>query len=112
MFKPLFLLTALLTVSHAFTSPAIVTKSCASASTSLHAIEKSGASAIDSFVDDIKVRIRIAQESNAAGADFKQTVANVVAGEYDTSEVKANVEELINSAPCGKFSKSILYTFT
>lgn len=63
--------------------------------------------ASNSLVDDLKVRFRIMQESSASGSGFKQTVANVIAGEYNEAEVKAEVEELINSAPCGKLRNII-----
>jgi hypothetical protein len=35
------------------------------------------------LLDDLKIRFRIFQESNAAGSDITQTLANVLAGEYD-----------------------------
>lgn len=60
-------------------------------------------SPIDKFIEDIKMRIRIAQSSNASGASAKQTIADVLAGEYDINAVEQRVEEDINSAPCGKF---------
>jgi len=62
-------------------------------------------SPIDKFIEDIKMRIQIAQKSNAAGASPKQTIADVLAGEYDVTAVEQRVEEEINSAPCGKFVK-------
>lgn len=65
-------------------------------------LDTDSASPIDAFVDDLKVRLRIFQESNASGSSFKQTVANVIAGEYDEAEVQDQVDALINSAPCGK----------
>ena len=50
------------------------------------------------------MRLRIFQESNASGSSFKQSVANVLAGEYDEDQIKTDVDELINSAPCGKIT--------
>ena len=67
-------------------------------------LDDTSTSPIDAFIADAKVRFRIAQESNAEGASFKQTLANVIAGEYDEEKVKMEMEELINSAPCGKFT--------
>lgn len=64
----------------------------------------SSGSPVDAFLDDLKVRFRIFQESNASGSGFKQTVANVIAGEYDEEGVQNEVEELINSAPCVMFT--------
>mmetsp|Transcript_31199 Transcript_31199/g.41284 ORF Transcript_31199/g.41284 Transcript_31199/m.41284 type:complete len:211 (-) Transcript_31199:293-925(-) len=61
-------------------------------------------SAIDSFVSDIKLRFRIFQESQAAGENFKQSVASVLAGEYDKDEIRAKVEEMSKSAPCVMFT--------
>lgn len=66
--------------------------------TNLNAAEEDS----NAFVDDLKTKYRIYQESNASGASFKQTIANVIAGEYNKAEVKAEVEESINSAPCGE----------
>jgi hypothetical protein len=60
-------------------------------------------SPFDKFIDDIKMRIRIAQDSNASGSSAKQTIADVLAGEYDVAAVEARVEEEIKSAPCGEF---------
>ena len=65
----------------------------------------SSSSPIDAFVDDVKLRFRIFQESNASGSSLKQTVANVIAGEYDEAAVRDEVEELIQSAPCGKWKE-------
>lgn len=73
-----------------------------STSTELHAIEPAGGSPIDAFVDDIKMRIRIAQESNAKGVGTKQVIADVLAGEYDKASVAEKINELKASAPCGK----------
>jgi glutaredoxin-related protein len=58
---------------------------------------------IDRLVEDVKTKVRIAQESSASGADFKQIIADVLAGEYDADAVNAKLDELINSAPCVMF---------
>jgi hypothetical protein len=68
----------------------------------LHSIEPAGNSPVDAFIDDIKMRISIAQESNASGASGKQTLASVIAGNYDEVAVEQNIDEAIASAPCGK----------
>ena len=60
-------------------------------------------SPIDGFLEDIQMRIRIAQESNAAGNPGKQVLADILAGEYDANEVESKIEEAIASAPCGEF---------
>ena len=60
-------------------------------------------SPIDAFLEDIKTRIRIGQESNAAGFGGKQVMADVIAGEYDEDSVRIKLNEQINSAPCGTF---------
>lgn len=61
-------------------------------------------SPVDKFIEDIKMRIRIAQESNASGASAKQTIADVLAGEFDVTDVEAKVDEEIKSAPCVMFT--------
>ena len=68
----------------------------------LHSIEPAGKSPVDDFIDDIKIRISIARESNASGASSKQTIASVLAGEYDEAAVEEKIDEAIASAPCGK----------
>jgi len=64
--------------------------------------EVSSSSPMDSLVDDVKVRFKILQESNQSGSSFKQTLANVIAGEYDAAPIQDEIEELISSDPCGK----------
>jgi len=68
----------------------------------LNSIEPAGKSPIDDFVEDIKMRLRIAQESNASGVSTKQTLADVIAGTYDSEAIEAKIDEDIASAPCGK----------
>lgn len=55
-------------------------------------------------IEDVKsafqMRFRIFQESQKEGADFKQSLANVIAGEYDKDAVLAKTKEYIDSAPC------------
>ena len=107
MKKSILILTSLLSfdcmsLNHAFMVP---TKSANfHRQIQLHAVETGETSSIDSFLDDLKMRLRIFQESNASGSSFKQSVANVLAGEYDEDQIKTDVEELINSAPCGKIT--------
>lgn len=113
MFRSLLLLVVnLLTldITHAFMTiaPRISTANHHRIAVQLNAseLDKSGESSspIDSIKDDLQMRFRILQESNASGSDFKQTIANVLAGEYDEKEVLSEVEELINSAPCVMFN--------
>eukprot|EP00591_Stephanopyxis_turris_P006253 CAMPEP_0195526482 /NCGR_PEP_ID=MMETSP0794_2-20130614/27583_1 /TAXON_ID=515487 /ORGANISM="Stephanopyxis turris, Strain CCMP 815" /LENGTH=148 /DNA_ID=CAMNT_0040657177 /DNA_START=235 /DNA_END=681 /DNA_ORIENTATION=+ len=47
---------------------------------------------------------RIFRESTAAGDDFKQAVANALAGEYDKEEFRAKLDEITQSAPCVVFT--------
>ena len=66
-----------------------------------------------SFVDTIQTAFKIAQESNAAGNDFKQVVADVLAGDdFDRDAVSQTIEETIASAPCGKSSRTHNSRFT
>lgn len=58
----------------------------------------------NSFMDALKVRYNIAQKSRDEGASVKQVLADVLAGEYDSGAVKAEVEEAIKSAPCVMFT--------
>ncbi len=90
----------------AFVTPAATVK-LSYRQTKLNASGIEQSSPIDSFVEDLKMRFRIFQESNAAGSSFKQTVANVIAGEYNQAEVRAEVDELIDSASCGKFTTDV-----
>jgi len=61
-------------------------------------------SPVDAFLNDIKMRIRIGQESNAAGFGGKQVLADVFAGEYDEIVMTSMIDEEINSAPCVMFT--------
>lgn len=58
----------------------------------------------DDVMDDLKMRIRIFQESQKAGSDFKQSIANVLAGDYDQDAAKAEAMEFIQSAPLVMFT--------
>lgn len=68
----------------------------------LYSMVPSDENAFDKFIDNVKMRARIAQESNKAGASPKQTIADVLAGEFDQASVEAKIEEAIASAPCGE----------
>eukprot|EP00957_Ditylum_brightwellii_P167201 12728460-Ditylum_brightwellii.AAC.1 len=95
--------------AHSFTIPSAVSQSSPvqrrTATTSLQA-EPVGSenSAVDSFVESIKRSVRIIQDSQAEKADFKQIVANVLAGDYDSASTRKKVEELVASAPCVVFT--------
>ena len=56
-----------------------------------------------SFVDVVQKSFAIARESASSGADFKQIIANVLAGEYDADAVNAKLDDLIASAPSVMF---------
>lgn len=58
---------------------------------------------LSSLKESFDRSLRIAQESSADGAGFKQIVASVLAGDYDASSVNGNIDSLINSAPCVMF---------
>lgn len=67
-----------------------------------------GDSSVDDVIENIKENVqrkyRIVQESQQAGAGFKQIIANVLAGDYDQAQVKMKIDELIRSAPCVMFT--------
>lgn len=54
--------------------------------------------------EDLKVRLGIFQESQAQGDNFKQSMANVLAGEYDSTATRAKIDEYIQSTPCVMFT--------
>ena len=56
------------------------------------------------ILDKLQTSYRIFQESKAAGADFKQAVADVIAGEYDVEAVSSEVKTLAESAPVVLFT--------
>lgn len=62
--------------------------------TAFHATEEDA-----SFMDNMQLRWKIGQESRAEGADFKQVVADVLAGEYDAEPIEQQIESEIPSAP-------------
>eukprot|EP00527_Entomoneis_sp_CCMP2396_P002750 CAMPEP_0198143536 /NCGR_PEP_ID=MMETSP1443-20131203/8497_1 /TAXON_ID=186043 /ORGANISM="Entomoneis sp., Strain CCMP2396" /LENGTH=216 /DNA_ID=CAMNT_0043806787 /DNA_START=71 /DNA_END=721 /DNA_ORIENTATION=+ len=68
----------------------------------LKAVEE--ASFVDGIVEKLQTSLRIAQDSNAKGYDFKQTLANVLAGEYDEAAIQAQIDADIASAPCVMFT--------
>jgi len=107
MIKAILSLFLLLNHAEAFV-PAPIRSTGTTASTGinteLYSIEPAGGSPIDGFVDDIKMRIRIAQESNAKGLGTKQVIADVLAGEYDDGSIVEKINELKVSAPCVMFT--------
>jgi len=54
--------------------------------------------------ESLSRRVKIFQDSRAAGASNKQAIASVVAGEYDEESVKAEMSALIGSAPAVMFT--------
>lgn len=52
----------------------------------------------------LQMRLKILKDSQDRGDDFKQTLANMIAGEYDEEEVRLQVNEIIDSAPAVMFS--------
>ena len=72
--------------------------------TTLEATADDGeASFVDGFVSSIQRSLEIAQKSASEGADFKQIIADVIAGEYDAEAVNAKLDQLIASAPAVMF---------
>lgn len=59
---------------------------------------------LDGIVENFKASLKIAQDSNAQGYDIKQTLANVLAGEYDEAAVQAEIDAAVASAPCVMFT--------
>lgn len=60
--------------------------------------------ALDLLNQDLQMRWKIFQDSNEKGYNFKQSMANVLAGEYDQEKARKEVEELSVSAPCVIFA--------
>ena len=60
--------------------------------------------AIENIKEDLQKVSRIIQDSQQEGAGVKQILANVLAGDYDASQVKTKVEASVNSAPCVIFT--------
>jgi glutaredoxin len=56
------------------------------------------------FIEKLKVSFRLFQESRAAGYNFKQAVADGIAGEYDVSAVTSAVTKEAASAPVVLFT--------
>jgi glutaredoxin 3 len=56
------------------------------------------------FVETVQTAIRIFQESTSQGADFKQAVADALAGEYDRAAAQATLDDYVASAPCVVFT--------
>ena len=56
------------------------------------------------LVETVQTAFRIFQKSTSEGADFKQAVADALAGEYDRAAAQATIEEYVASAPCVVFT--------
>ena len=76
------------------------TNTCPVPPTTLEATANDGET---SFVDGIQKSFKIARESASSGADFKQIIANVLAGEYDADAVNEKLDDLVASAPSVMF---------
>mmetsp|Transcript_7017 Transcript_7017/g.21004 ORF Transcript_7017/g.21004 Transcript_7017/m.21004 type:complete len:218 (-) Transcript_7017:254-907(-) len=61
-------------------------------------------SLVDSIAEAVRRSVRIARESSDEGADTKQIIANVLAGDYDAGEASNKIDEFIDSAPCVMFT--------
>lgn len=57
-----------------------------------------------SFVENAQTSISIFQKSTSDGADFKQAVADALAGDYDKDAIQTKLRELSASAPCVVFT--------
>lgn len=71
---------------------------------SLTIIKAQDGSGDNQLLNDLKIRFRIFQESNAAGSDITQTLANVLAGEYDAESVRSKIRTMVESEPCVMFT--------
>jgi len=79
------------------------------ARTTVLAVTASDSEAIDfgterTFVESIKYTYSLFQKSKAEGSDFKQAIADALAGDYDADLVKAELLALTKSAPCVVFT--------
>mmetsp|Transcript_5875 Transcript_5875/g.10164 ORF Transcript_5875/g.10164 Transcript_5875/m.10164 type:complete len:255 (+) Transcript_5875:22-786(+) len=73
------------------------------ASTSVQ-LRSSNEDTLEKVQKDLQSRFKIFTDSLSGGVGFKQTTANVIAGEYDAASVKAELESIIKSAPCVMFT--------
>jgi len=69
-----------------------------------HRASNDDGSFLDKLQGTLQSTLKIAQESNAQGYSFKQTLANVLAGEYDVAELQAKIDAAIASGPCVMFT--------
>lgn len=107
--RVVFALSLFITGSNAFapSSTSLMTnvpKTSMSSETKLFSMTPVSDNPFDQFVDNIKIRIRIAQESNASGAGNKQVIADVIAGEYDSAPIMKQIDDLVSSSPCVMFT--------
>lgn len=58
----------------------------------------------EKIVEAAKFRYGLFQKAKGEGYDLKLSLACAIAGEYDEAPVRANVEDLIQSAPCVMFT--------
>lgn len=56
------------------------------------------------LLTNLKMRFQIFQESRADGDKIEQTLANVLAGEYDPDAVRSEIKSIIESEPCVMFT--------
>mmetsp|Transcript_13966 Transcript_13966/g.16870 ORF Transcript_13966/g.16870 Transcript_13966/m.16870 type:complete len:220 (-) Transcript_13966:463-1122(-) len=57
-----------------------------------------------SVIDQVQTFVKVFQESKAEGSDFKQAVADAIAGEYDREATTEEVQQLASSAPLVLFT--------
>ena len=106
----LLLLTVLLGVTHAFVvvSPLANTGRRTYDDRSAMCVEMTTSSEdeVESnpLLTNLKMRFRIFQESRADGDKLGQTLANVLAGEYDADAVRMEIKSIIESEPCVMFT--------
>lgn len=70
---------------------------------SANSIEQSE-SPFDGILSNIQMRVRVGQESQAAGFGVKQILTDMIAGEYDKEATDSKIESEISSAPCVMFT--------
>jgi glutaredoxin 3 len=56
------------------------------------------------FLTNLKMRFNIFQKSRANGDRIEQTLANVLAGEYDPDDVRSEIQSMIESNACVMFT--------
>jgi glutaredoxin-related protein len=59
---------------------------------------------VDSIQQGLQTSLRILRESHAGGYGIKQIMANILAGDYDETEINAKIDAYIQNSPCVMFT--------